>query len=128
VIDVAGYRNGFKRKSIVAINAALDDRSDNFKRGSLAVNAMKGIGEFNGDQGNYVDVLIATAPPDIRDQFETIARGELEIGWYPRDRSEFTNDEEYQRWDASEEEMERRADESRRRWLESKNNRPPDEK
>jgi hypothetical protein len=53
---VADYRSRLKTKSIRAIDAGLDDQSDNYKRGHLGVSVMKGIGEFEIDRGVHVTI------------------------------------------------------------------------
>jgi hypothetical protein len=44
------YRARLKGKSIKALDSALDCDLDAYKRGGIALQVMKGIGEFQGDQ------------------------------------------------------------------------------
>jgi hypothetical protein len=43
----AEYKQRLKTKAIVAVEAGLDDTSDNYRRGNLGAVTLKGLGEFD---------------------------------------------------------------------------------
>ncbi len=63
----AGYKDRLKGKAVVAVTAGLDDPTDNYKRGNLGVQVLKGIGEFSGDspKGDSLNILIANMPSSL---------------------------------------------------------------
>jgi hypothetical protein len=103
--DIVNYRSRLKRKAVVAVEAGLDCDEDEYKRGNLGATVLKGLGEFSPDQVNQIDVLIANMPADMRAELD---RGE--IGYFPRDRSDFASDEEYRKWEDSNPDPDRGSD------------------
>lgn len=67
------YRKNMRRYSISAITAGLRADADPYKRGSLGVQVMKGIGEFR-DTGVQVGVFGLQPPQDWKERYA----GELE--------------------------------------------------
>jgi hypothetical protein len=55
------YRTRLKVKSIKALDAALDCGQDNYKRGGIAIQVMKGIGEFQ--EVSFIGVQVGLAEP-----------------------------------------------------------------
>jgi len=63
----ADYKLRLKTKAISAVEAGLDDASDNYKRGNLGVVTLKGIGEFQGEQPSTQGVQITIClPPTLQ--------------------------------------------------------------
>jgi hypothetical protein len=68
--DVPDYKNELKMKSIDAIHKGLEHKRDPYKRASLGVNVMKGIGEFQNDGANVnIQNVMASVPPEWRDRY-----------------------------------------------------------
>ena len=84
VIDDIGkdWRNDLKVLAVKAIKRGLIDKSDNFKSGSIGVQALKGLGEF-AQEGNTINVaaLINAVPEHMRDRYFMVEAEEAaEIG------------------------------------------------
>jgi hypothetical protein len=68
------YRERLKGKSIKALDAALDCDQDNYKRGGIAIQVMKGIGEFQAEQPTQGVVVYLQVPEAWRDRYERAGR------------------------------------------------------
>jgi len=69
-IDLENWKQQLREKAIAAIDAALDAAFDPYKRGSIAVQVLKGLGDFaaeNAVQVNHFD--INNIPPDLLDRY-----------------------------------------------------------
>ena len=64
------YRHDIKVRAIEAVRAGLDDSFDNYKRASIGVRALQGIGEFKPDQV-AVNILqtFANVPAEMRHRY-----------------------------------------------------------
>ena len=82
VIDDIGkdWRNDLKVLAVKAIKRGLTDESDSFKSGSIGVQALRGLGEF--EVGNTVNIqaIINSVPPHMRQRYLGTDDGEAEIG------------------------------------------------
>jgi hypothetical protein len=68
--DSITFRNRLRRKGFVAIEAGLDDSTDNYRRGSIGVQVLKGLGEFNDPDINvHVNAMFAAVPPEWKRDF-----------------------------------------------------------
>src|SRR5437879_2001055 len=70
-VDLENYKEQLRRKAIAAIDAALDATFDPYKRGSIGLSVMKGLGDLAGDgavvQVNHFD--IDNIPADLRPRY-----------------------------------------------------------
>lgn len=57
-----------KRKSYDAVEAALDDPTDNYKRGNMGAKVLSGIGEFQS--GDHINVQINTVVGSLPDEWK----------------------------------------------------------
>jgi hypothetical protein len=60
---LSGYRERLKRKSVVAVERALDDGTDPYKSAGVGVATLKGIGEWQGDQLSVGGVQVTISIP-----------------------------------------------------------------
>ena len=68
---LANWRDRLKTKSIRSVERALDDDTDAYKSGNIAVATLKGLGDFSGDTSVNVNLqaFIASIPDDMRDRY-----------------------------------------------------------
>src|SRR5215831_14777788 len=69
-IDLENWKQQLKAKTIAAIDAALDSAFDPYKRASVGIAVLKGVGEFaqeNAIQVNHFD--INNIPVELRDRY-----------------------------------------------------------
>ena len=72
---LAGYRDRIKEKSVVAIEAGLDDPVNSYKRAGIGVQVMKGIGEFVPDQGPVgIQMIMERCPSEWRQRYGLVSR------------------------------------------------------
>jgi hypothetical protein len=62
-----------RRKSYVAVESGLDDSPDNYRRGTLGLGFLKGVGDLDAIQANQ---LINSVPPEFRDRYTIVLEGE----------------------------------------------------
>jgi hypothetical protein len=60
---LSGYRERLKRKSVVAVERALDDGTDPYKSAGVGVSTLKGIGEWQGDSPSTGGIQITISLP-----------------------------------------------------------------
>ena len=69
-IDLENWKQQLRAKAIAAIDAALDSAFDPYKRASVGIATLKGLGEFsqeNAIQVNHFD--INNIPAELRDRY-----------------------------------------------------------
>src|SRR5262249_30396873 len=69
-IDLENWKQRLREKAIAGIDDALDADFDPYKRGSIAVQVLKGLGDFSAEnavQVNHFD--INNIPPDLLDRY-----------------------------------------------------------
>jgi hypothetical protein len=96
---VDGWRDRMAVKAVQAVEGALDDDTDSYKAGNLGATVLRGLGHLEPDQKSQIAIMWANAPQDLRDELREIQEGRREIGYFPRERSDFANDEEYRKWE-----------------------------
>jgi hypothetical protein len=71
VIDDVGkdWRNDLKVLAIKAVKRGLTDESDSFKSGSIGVQALKGLGEFEAGNTVNIQAIINSVPPHMRERY-----------------------------------------------------------
>ena len=57
-----------KEKAVLAVNDALDHKVDLYKRGTIGIAALKGLGEYEKDTGS-IQAFIASIPPDMKSRY-----------------------------------------------------------
>lgn len=62
------FRDDLKLKSLDAVRAGLVDERDNYKRATIGVNVLKGIGVLQPD-GVQINQLIAAVPPEWTERY-----------------------------------------------------------
>lgn len=68
--DAIVYRNRLRRKSYTAVEAGLDDQTDSYRRGTLGISFLKGVGDLRPDQTHVnVNALINACPVEWRDRY-----------------------------------------------------------
>jgi hypothetical protein len=68
--DAIVYRNRLRKKAYEGVEAGLDCSDDQYKRGNLGVQVLKGVGDFNGDSINVTfNQFVASIPDDMRDRY-----------------------------------------------------------
>lgn len=72
------WRELMKDKAVSAVNDALDAKDDLYKRGSLGIQTLKGLGEFEADSGGNLTQIINSIPPDMRDRYLSSDEGVIE--------------------------------------------------
>lgn len=66
------WKSVMKDKAVVAVNDALDAKEDLYKRGTLGMQALKGLGELENDGGaGNLTAIFNSVPPDMRDRYLT---------------------------------------------------------
>ena len=72
--DAVVYRSRLRRKAFVAVEAGLDCTEDQYKRGNLGAVTLKGLGDFQPDSSDTLNVLLlsnARLPDDLKLNFES---------------------------------------------------------
>jgi hypothetical protein len=70
------YKERLKKKGIEAVESGLDCPDDPYKRGTLGVSVLKGIGEFSDTTTQLVGVLVQTMPKEYAIEAERLDKGE----------------------------------------------------
>jgi hypothetical protein len=77
VIPEQDWKEVMRDKAIVAINAGLDHDEDPYKRGTLGIQAAKGLGVLQPDGAQIqINTLMASVPPGWKDRYMTVTAEE----------------------------------------------------
>jgi hypothetical protein len=58
-----------KQKAVSAVNDALDHKEDLYKRGTIGISALKGLGEYEKDSVGSITAILGAIPANMRDRY-----------------------------------------------------------
>lgn len=73
----AEFREILKNKAFTAVQAGLDCETDQYRRATIGIQVLKGIGEFQPDQVLGVGQIIVNLPSEMREAFGLDSDGQL---------------------------------------------------